>query len=78
MFMAFRGPQRIWEAMPHSAGLEVIALLGTTSAISAAVEVCVGAGWNSSVVGLLLKMEDVGEKDVLVGRRGGREEKDLE
>lgn len=87
MFMCRRGPHRIWEARPHSAGLDVMDVLGTMSATAAiafsalSVVAVVLEGWSklaAIVVGLLLKMgEVVGENDVL-GRRRGKEEKDLE
>lgn len=79
MFWYRRGPHRICEARPHNAGLEVMLVLGTTSAAAAAVVSLIGAaGWNRPVivVGLLLKMEDVVVE--MLGRRRGREEKDLE
>lgn len=77
MFIYRRGPQRIWLPMPHSAGCDVIADLGTISAVAASVVVAVGVKvvvWRR-VVGLLLKMEVVGMH--AFGRREGREEKDL-
>lgn len=82
MFMYRRGPHRIWEARPHSAGLEVMDVLGTMSAAAAeasALSVVV-VGWSKLVVivvGLLLKMEEVVGEEAVLGRRRGREEKDL-
>lgn len=80
MFMYLRGPHRIWEARPHSAGWEVMDVLGTTSAAGPAAAAVRGlvvvGGWRRVVVvGRLLKTGEEGD-DVL-GRRRGREEKDL-
>lgn len=87
MFMYRRGPQRICEPTPASAGCDVIAVLGTTSAIAddppptaASAPTAVGPivvaalGARSPTVGLLVKM--LGGAD-MPGRRIGREEKDL-
>jgi hypothetical protein len=86
MFMYRRGPQRICEPAPASAGCDVIAVLGTTSAISdpatasaaPVVVACVGekavVGARRPAAGLRAKM--LGCAD-MPGRRIGREEKDL-
>lgn len=84
MFMYRRGPQRICEPAPASAGFDVIALLGTTSAVAAAptasaVVVVAAAGvkalgMRGPAAGLRAKM--LGDAAML-GRRVGREEKDL-
>lgn len=73
MFMYGRGPHRIW--LCRSAGCADIADVGTRSAVACSEVVAVGVKdvWRS-VVGRLAKML-VGV-DVL-GRRVGREEKDL-
>lgn len=84
MFMYRRGPQRICEPTPASAGFDVIAVLGTTSAVappsaavSAAAAVADGVkalGMRRPAAGLRAKM--LGDAAML-GRRVGREEKDL-
>lgn len=85
MFMYRRGPQRICEPTPTSAGFDVIAVLGTTSAAvvaPTASAVVVGAaaagvkalGMRRPAAGLRAKM--LGDAAML-GRRVGREEKDL-
>lgn len=83
MFMYRRGPQRICEPAPASAGFDVIAVLGTTSAVAAptgsAVVVVAAAGVKAlgmrrPAAGLRAKM--LGDAAML-GRRVGREEKDL-
>lgn len=84
MFMCRRGPQRICEPAPASAGCDVIAVLGTTSAIpvpptasAAAADAGAGVkalGMRGPAAGLLAKM--LGGA-AIPGRRLGREEKDL-
>lgn len=87
MFMYRRGPQRICEPAPASAGCDVIAVLGTTSAVAvpptasaAAAAVVVAAagvkalGMRSPAAGLRAKMLGGADRP---GRRVGREEKDL-
>lgn len=84
MFMYRRGPQRICEPTPASAGFDVIAVLGTTSAISppnAAASVAAAVadgvkalGMRRPAAGLRAKMLDGAD---MPGRRVGREEKDL-
>lgn len=85
MFMYRRGPQRICEPTPASAGCDVTAVLGTMSAVAAPpptasaapVVVATGVkalGMRSPAAGLLAKM--LGGAD-MPGRRIGREEKDL-
>lgn len=76
MFMYRRGPHRIWLCI--SAGCDDIADVGTMSAVACSAAVVAAAGvkdvWRM-VVGRLAKMLLLG-MDVL-GRRVGREEKDL-
>lgn len=84
MFMYRRGPQRICDPAPASAGFDVIAVLGTMSATAvaptaSAVVVVAAAGvkalgMRSPAAGLRAKM--LGGAAML-GRRVGREEKDL-
>lgn len=83
MFMYRRGPQRICEPAPASAGCDVTAVLGTTSAVAAptasTADVVVAAGvkalgMRSPAAGLRAKM--LGGAD-MPGRRVGRDEKDL-
>lgn len=83
MFMYRRGPQRICEPAPASAGCDVTAVLGTMSAspvpptASAAADAGAGVkalGMRGPAVGLLAKMLGGAARP---GRRAGREEKDL-
>lgn len=84
MFMYRRGPQRICEPAPASAGFDVIAVLGTTStaaaaptASAAAAPVAAGVkppGARMPAAGLRAKMLAGADTH---GRRIGREEKDL-
>lgn len=79
MFMYRRGPQRICEPMPASAGCEVTAVLGTTSAAAESAVVVVAAVGVRALgmrpaAGLLVKMPAGADRP---GRRIGREEKDL-
>lgn len=84
MFMYRRGPQRICEPTPESAGCDVTAVLGTTSAVAAAASAAAAAvvavgvkalGMRSPAAGLLAKM--LGGADT-PGRRIGRDENDLD
>jgi hypothetical protein len=82
MFMYRRGPHRICEPAPASPGCDVIAVLGTTSAIpdpiAASAAACVGmkvpVGARDPAAGLLVKMLGCAE---MPGRRIGKEEKVL-
>lgn len=85
MFIYRRGPQRICEPTPASAGFDVIAVLGTTSAIAAAAPTVSAVapvaaagvkapGIRRPAAGLRAKMLAGAD---MHGRRIGREEKDL-
>lgn len=80
MFMYRRGPQRICEPTPASAGCDVTAVLGTTSAVAptasvvAAVVGVKALGARRPAAGLRAKRLGCADRP---GRRAGRDEKDL-